>query len=578
VTPEQPVDRALRFETFVVGSSNRLATSAARAVAEAPAQSYNPLFVYGASGCGKTHLVAAIANRASEVHPALRVRFSSGEEVADHLHRVIASGQPQLFLSDYQPVDLLILDDVQFLTGQRETQSELLRLLNALLQGGQQLVLTSDRQPSEIADVDQRLLSRLAGGLVVDVGAPDFEMRLAILRNVSQARTVTFADGVLEAVARLPFANVRELKGALNKLTAYQQLEGMPISAGDVRAVLGEGGASALPERIEAIIPAGTDYDGFLADVLQEVELRVEPWRVRLGEAIARWKPDGWSVAVLERAMALPMAPDVEGLLQAYAGAVAHLQGLEAQAATIDPALRGHAAFRDVEAIPAAQQLVQQAMASALPLPAPSPAFTRASLDAGPEHQLVLRAIDAVIDEPGQRYNPLLLHGPSGSGKTHSAHAIGNAMRARWPDRIVACLSAAVFVEELIAAMQEGGTERWRGRYRRADVFILDDIQLLEGKERTQEELFHLFNHLVGRGSQVVLTSDRAPRTLLGLADRLRSRFEGGLVAALPARERPRLEQLIARAPGERDHFFEDREKTIWAWPDLGGRLIEEYR
>jgi len=580
VTLEQPVDRTLRFESFVVGSSNKLATSAARAVAEAPGQAYNPLFVYGASGRGKTHLVAAIANRAREVQPALRVRFSSGEEAAEHLHQAIASGQPQQFLAHYQQVDLLILDDVQFLTGQRETQSELLRLLNALLQGGQQLVLTSDRQPSEIPDVDQRLLSRLAGGLVVDVGAPDFEMRLAILRNVSHERAATFADGVLEAVARLPFANVRELKGALNKLTAYQQLEGTPVSAGDVRAVLGEGGAAPAPPpgRIEAIIPAGTDYDGFLADVLQEVESRVEPWRVQLGEAIGRWKPEGWRVDVLERAMALPIAPDVAGLLQAYAGAVAHLQRLEAQAVTIDPSLRGHAAFRDVEAIPAAQQLLQQAMATVLPLPAPSPVFTRESLDTGPEHQLVLTAIDAVIAEPGQRYNPLLLHGVTGSGKTHRAHAIGNAMRARWPDKAVACLSASVFVEELIAAMQEGGTERWRARYRRADVFILDDIQLLEGKERTQEELFHLFNHLVGRGSQVVLTGDRAPRALLGLADRLRSRFEGGLVAALPARERVRLEQLVARAPGERDHFFDDREKTIWAWPDLGGRLIEEYR
>lgn len=588
------VDQALRFDTFVVGASNRLAVSAARAVAEAPGQAYNPLFVYGESGRGKTHLVAAIAHRAQEMQPATRVLFSSGEEVAEHLHRSIASGQPQQFLEYYQQAGLLILDDVQFLTGQRETQSELLRLLNALMRGGQQLVFTSDRQPADIPDVDQRLLSRLSGGLVVDVGAPDFEMRLAILRNVAAGRQIEFAPGVLDEVARLAFANVRELKGALNKLSAYQQLEGQPVEAADVRAVLGEragaagtpGGSlaverrpSPLPGRIEAIIPAGTDYDGFLADVLQEVESRVEPWRVKLGEAIAQWRPQGYVVSVLERAMALPTAPDVDGLLRAYAVAVERLRQLEMQAVAVDAALRGHAAFRDPEAIPAAQTLVQDTLAAAIPLPAPSPAFTREGLEISAGNQLALRAVDAVLEEPGRRYNPLLLHGPAGSGKSHTAHAIGNAMKQdTTARRVVACLSAKVFVEELVAAMQEGGMERWRNRYRSADVFILDDIQHLVGKERTQDELFHLFNHLVSRGSQVVLTSDRAPRDLAGLADRLRSRFEGGLVVALPARERMRVEQLVTRAPGELDRFYEDREKTMWDWPELGGRLIEEYR
>ncbi len=575
------MDRLLRFDTFVVGASNRLAVSAARAVADAPGHAYNPLFIYGGSGLGKTHLVAAIAHRARESQPALRVRCSTGEEVAHQLHLAIGAGQPKQFLEEFGAVDLLILDDVQFLTGQKETQSELLRLLNVLLTQGQQLVLTSDRQPSEIPDVDQRLLSRLSGGLVVDVGAPDFEMRLAILRNVAGDRTADFADGVLDEVARLPFGNVRELKGALNKVTAYQQLDGVAVKAVDVRAVLGvtvTPAEPATPDRIQAIIPNGTDYDGFLADVLQEVEERVEPWRVKLGEAIATYCVDGWNVGVLERAMTLPQAPDVDGLLRAYAAAVDHMRGLEAQAASFDSALRGHAVFRDVEAIPAAQQMLRRAIATALPLPQPSPGFTRAALQIGPENQLALRAIDAVIEQPGAGYNPLFLYGPAGSGKTHLAHAIGNAVKDQCPGKAVACVSARVFVEEYIAAMQEGGVERWRARYRHADLFIVDDLQLLEGKERTQEEFFHMFNHLVGRHVQVVLTSTRAPKEMLGLADRLRSRCEGGLVVHLPARARQRLEQLAGRTPGEPDRFFEDREKTIWPWPELGGRLIEEYR
>ncbi len=584
-----PIDGNYRFDTFVVGSSNRLAVSAARAVAEAPGSSYNPLFVYGGSGRGKTHLVAAIAHQARAANPDLRVEFTSGEEVAEHLHRVIASGQGQLFVEHYQPVELLILDDVQFLTGQRETQSELLRLFNIMQGAGRQLVLTSDRQPSEIPDVDQRLLSRLIGGLVVDVGAPDYEMRLAILRNVAGARGVEFADGVLNEVARLAFSNVRELKGALNKLSAFQQLEGTPVAPPDVRAVLGERASpapapvpvsvlvsvSSRPPRLEAIIPDGSDYEGFLADVMQEVETRVEPWRVALGEAMSRWTSQGYNIAVLERAMSLPTAPDVDGLIATFSAAVDHLRRLEAQAGSFDPALRGHAAFRDVASIPLAQQLVERAMASTLPLPAPSPAFTRDRLDIRSANQLAVKAIDSVIMNPGTRYNPLFICGPTGSGKSHLAHALGNAMR---PRAAVACLSASAFVEELIAAMQEGGMERWRLRFRAADVFILDDVEALSGKERTQEELFHLFNHLYERGSQIVLTSKHTPRELPELADRLRSRFEGGLVVALQSRERHRVEQLVERAPGELDRFFEDREKTMWHWPDLGGRLIEEYR
>ncbi|QJR35317.1 DnaA ATPase domain-containing protein [Gemmatimonas groenlandica] len=574
-----PLDGNYRFDTFVVGSSNRLAVSAARAVAEAPGSTYNPLFVYGGSGLGKTHLVAAIAHQARAGKPDLRVEFTSGEDVAEHLQRVIASGQGQLFIEHYQQVELLILDDVQFLTGQRETQSELLRLFNIMQGSGRQLVLTSDRQPSEIPDVDQRLLSRLIGGLVVDVGAPDYEMRLAILRNVAGTRGVEFADGVLNEVARLAFGNVRELKGALNKLSAFQQLEGTPVAPPDVRAVLGERASmptpSSHPPRIEAIIPDGTDYEGFLADVLQEVETRVEPWRVALGEAISRWKSHGYSVAVLERAMQLPKAPDVDGLLATFTSAIEHLRNLEAQASSLDPALRGHAAFRDVASIPLAQQLVERAMASTLPLPAPSPVFTRERIDVSSANQLAVKAIDSVIENPGTRYNPLFICGPAGSGKSHLAHALGNAMR---PRAAVACLSASAFVDELIAAMQEGGMERWRLRFRAADLFILDDVEVLAGKERTQEELFHLFNHLYERGAQIALTSTYAPRELPELADRLRSRFEGGLVVALQSRERHRVEQLVERAPGELDRFFEDREKTMWNWPDLGGRVIEEYR
>jgi chromosomal replication initiation ATPase DnaA len=646
------LDGGYRFDSFVVGSSNRLAASAARAVSDAPGSAYNPLFVYGGSGLGKTHLVAALAYHARQANPDLRVEFSTGEEVAERLHTAIASGQQSEFIRRFQEVELLLLDDIQFLTGQRETQTELLRLFNLMQGKGRQLVLTSDRPPSEIPDVDQRLLSRLSGGLIVDVGAPDFEMRLAILRNACVERALDFDTGVLEETARLPFANVRELKGALNRLSAFQQLEGQNVSPNDVRAVLGGQSTVLSAANAQPATPATGEHTGefagFLADIFQEVETRVEQWRVGLGEAADFWRSEGYVTDVIERAMTLTVAPDVNGLLATYAAAIEHLRNLEAQALALDPQLRGHAAFRNPERIGDAQGLLDRALASAVPLPEPQPMFTRATIEAGTANQLVLKAFDAVIEHPGQRYNPLFIHGPSGVGKSHVVHALGNAVRTSWPRKTVACLSASVFVEELIAAMQERAVERWRARYRSADVLILDDVHQLADKERTQEELFHLFNHLYDRGSQIVLTSDRSPREIIGLADRLRSRFEGGLVATLHAPDRMLRERLVQRAllesghepsqavvalladrdvanvrelqglltrlvasaevsarplslemvqrelglvptniggltarpvtTGTVDDYFLDREKVVWDWTDLSGRLIEEFR
>ncbi len=554
------MDGGYRFENFVVGSSNRLAHSAAQRVADAPGAAYNPLFIYGGSGLGKTHLAAAIAYHARQAHPALRVELASAEDIVERLHRAIASGQRDQYAAHFQQVDLLLLDDVQFLTGQRETQTELLRLFNLMQGGGRQLVMTSDRPPAEIPDVDQRLVSRLSGGLVVDVGAPDFEMRLAILRNSAGERELGFADGVLEEVARLALGNVRELKGALNRLAAYQQLEPAPIIAGDVRAVLGDRAAvTPVSSPSAGSMPAMSppEYAGFLADVTQELETRVERWRVTIGEACAYWRTEGYVTTVLERAMRLPAAPDVNGLLATFAAAVDHLRGLEMQAVTLDPGVRGNPAFRNPELVNDAQLLLDRALASALPLPAPHPAYTRSGLEAGLANQLVLKAADAVIEHPGQRYNPLYVHGPSGTGKTHVAHAIASALRTMRPRTAVACVPAATFVEELIAAMQEGGVERWRARYRAAEVFVLDDVHQLADKERTQEELFHLFNMLHDRGAQIVITSDRAPRELRGLADRLRSRFEGGLVVALQAPDRGLRERLVQRWLVEAGHTAE---------------------
>jgi chromosomal replication initiator protein len=161
---------------------------------------------------------------------------------------------------------------------------------------------------------------------------------------------------------------------------------------------------------------------------------------------------------------------------------------------------------------------------------------------------MAVRAADAVIAEPGQRYNPLFIAGPSGTGKTHLLNAIGNELAARGNGTSrVACVGAQLFIDELIAALQEGQIERFRARYRAADALLIDDVQFVAGKERTQEELFHVFNHFHSAGKQLVLVSDVPPKAIEGLEDRLRSRFEGGLVAELEAPDRALREKLFTR-------------------------------
>src|SRR5439155_22534596 len=163
------------FETFVVGTANRLAVTSGRTVSENPGSAYNPLFIYSGSGLGKTHLLMAIGHQAKKVAPGLAIEYLTLDEFVESFHAAIAAGQGDAFRRRFQGVDVLLVDDVQFLTNRKEMQAELLRLTEALQQAGHQIVLTSDRPPSEIADLDERLISRFSGGLVVDIGPPDYE-------------------------------------------------------------------------------------------------------------------------------------------------------------------------------------------------------------------------------------------------------------------------------------------------------------------------------------------------------------------------------------------------------------------
>ena len=402
---------------------------------------------------------------------------------------------------------------------------------------GGQVVLSSDRPPGEIPDVDERLVSRLSGGLIVDVTAPDYETRVAILRANCEERHLEFKSGVLEELARFNFNNVRALQGALNRLVAAKALSAEEEAAP----------AKAPPRPARRDRPTG-EFESFVSEVSSVVQQQVESWQARLREAIAYWNGEGYRTAVLERALTLTKAPDVAGLLATFTAAVDHLRDLERAAVVVDLALGSDPVFRDPERMAAAEDLVERALAGETPPGGPSAAFTRDAYEMGTSNQLAVHAADAVIAAPGVKYNPLLIHGASGVGKTHLLHAIGNALvQARGSRLVVACVHAQQFIDELIASIQGGTIERWRARYRSVDALLIDDVQFVADKERTQEELFLLFNEIVGAGRQVVLTSDQRPSAIPDLEARLRSRFEGGLVVPVQAPDRALREKLFAR-------------------------------
>lgn len=578
------LDSRLRFDTFVVGSANRLAVAAARAVAESPGVVYNPLFMYGGSGLGKTHVMSAIGNHVRQRDPGAVVELVTLDDFVAELHAAIAGGSIERFKEKYLQVGVLLIDDVQFLTGHRETQTELLRIFNALHSDGRQIVMTSDRPPAEISDVDERLLTRLSGGLIVDVGAPDYETRMAILNAKCEERGVRFRGGVIDELGRLEFKNVRELQGALNRLIASQTLGGKQIEADAVLDILGD--LADQRRRVTPATPLATGgFQDFLSGVSLAVAQHVEQWKTRITESIDFWKSEGYRTAALERVLQSSTPPtSVDSVTRGFEATVTKLKDIEAQIVRLDPSMAAHDALKDPDRVAEAEQLLERALRSAAPPPGPSASFTRAGFEVSASNELAVRAADAIVAVPGSRYNPLFIHGPSGVGKTHLVNAIGNGLLAtnKRPGS-VACVPAQMFVDELIGALQEGAVDRWRLRYRNASALLLDDVQFVAGKERTQEELFHVFNALYAEGKQLVIVSDRPPRELTGLEDRLRSRFEGGLVVNMQSPDRALRERLYAKflkdlgvdVPAEIISYLADREaSSVRAMIGTANRLV----
>ena len=218
------------FDNFVVGPSNRFAAAAGLAVAESPAKAYNPFFIYGRVGLGKTHMIQAITHKLLELHPKLKHCYMSSEKFTNELIDAIRHRSTAEFRKKYRNIDVLLIDDVQFIAGKESTQEEFFHTFNSLHDNHKQIIITSDRPPKEISNLEERLSSRFSWGLITDIQPPDFETRMAILRKKVENESVKVPHDVVEFIAEQIKTNIRELEGALIRVAAYSALEDKPIS------------------------------------------------------------------------------------------------------------------------------------------------------------------------------------------------------------------------------------------------------------------------------------------------------------------------------------------------------------
>jgi chromosomal replication initiator protein len=226
------------FDNFVIGGSNRFAHAAAVAVAEAPAKAYNPLFIYGDSGLGKTHLLHAIGHYAESMYPGIRVRYVSSEEFTNDFINSIANNRASVFQSRYREIDILLIDDIQFLQRAVETQEAFFHTFNTLHDHNKQVVITSDLPPKALTGFEDRMRSRFEWGLITDVQAPDLETRIAILRKKAQSEKLQVSAEILEYMATKVSSNIRELEGTLIRVTAFASLNRTPVDMALVQTVL----------------------------------------------------------------------------------------------------------------------------------------------------------------------------------------------------------------------------------------------------------------------------------------------------------------------------------------------------
>ncbi|MBE5801662.1 MAG: chromosomal replication initiator protein DnaA [Clostridiales bacterium] len=259
------------FDTFVVGNGNRFAHAVCLAVAEVPSQAYNPLFIYGGVGLGKTHLLHAVGHYAHELYPEMNIVYITSEEFTNQMVKAMQSNSNQQFRDRFRNADILMVDDIQFIAGKHGTEEEFFHTFNHLKDAGKQIIMTSDKPPKEIQKLEERLCSRFEGGLIADIQRLDFETRLAILRKKAEYERLIIGDDVLELIAEKIDTNVRELEGSLTRLIAYSGLTRRPVDMQLAKEALRElfNRTESRPLSVEMIQEAVAAYYGITVDDLK---------------------------------------------------------------------------------------------------------------------------------------------------------------------------------------------------------------------------------------------------------------------------------------------------------------------
>ena len=529
------LDPRFTFETFVVGPGNRLAAAAARRVADAPGTSYNPLFIYSMSGLGKSHILNGIAHYAARVHPGFGVVYITVESFLNELTLAIQTGSQKAFRQRYEELHILLLDDVQFFTGQKEAQELLLGLLDGMSKSGGQVVLASDRPPAEINGLDERLLTRFSGGLIVDIAVPEYETKVAILRKKAEERGQTFEPGVAEALAKHAFTSIRVLAGALNKILAVQELEGRQVQASEIEELAGlqEEKPSEGPIAGQLLLD---EFGSFMEDlsltVASTIEREVEPWRRLLRETAEIFEKEGFSGARLRHFLEAGKAPpDPQEVVDQFRRDVAQLREIEKSLASAGNPWPEAAVgvLKDPERLGEAASLLASALERVKPFQRMGDGPLLDDLTSNYDG-VVIKAAQQLVTEDRPQYNPLYVWSSNRAGPLALLAATARSIRQKHPISEVAVVSAAEFADDYIRALGEGVAGAWRERWWGVDFLLLYDAELISGSERAKDEFFHLFEASKRKSMKILITADRAPSGIKDIDDRLRTRFEMGLV------------------------------------------------
>lgn len=567
------------FKTFVVGNSNRFAYAAARGAAESPGLVHNPLFIYSGVGLGKTHLLGAVGNYILQNKQEMQVVYVTAEWFVNELLEALEKNSVDEFRNRYRAIDCLLIDDVQFLGEKDRPQSELIHTFDTLYTLQKQIVFTSDRPPKSVTTIQERLRSRFEGGLIADIQMPDFETRVAILQKKAVQKKLEIEEDIVYEIAKSIKTNVRELEGFLNKLIALYSMDKNSITLDWVKETLrnqrsaSKSVSSSKPKTQQPQSSLGDEFGSFVADIgsdlgdtIQEKE-EEERLRSEYRKKLYIWEMKGFDVSRLQRVIDSDLHK-VKQTFDEFTIDAKRLMELQKQVACMD--IRGmENKVKNIERYlfsPDRLEEVEQKIKE-LEIAIERRKEYRASLNSeftfdnfviDEANQMVAYVAKMISESPAILYNPLFIHGGIGTGKTHLLHAIGNATVYHKPGLNLYYVSADTFARKLIKAIEERKTDEFRARYNEIDMLLIDDIQLLAEKERTQEEIFHFFNTLYNMRKQIVISSDRHPEDLQRLHERLRSRFEGGLVVELTPPDENARREIINQAVSKHDILIMD--------------------